>query len=218
MKKFIGLCLFLLSFAPLGAFADYLEGIEYVRLAQPQPVETGRKIEVKEVFWYSCPHCYHLEPVLNKWLKTKPANAAFVRMPAILNPNWETQGRAFYAFQSLGVLSKVHEAFFNAIHRDHQMLNDEASIADFAAKHGVDRRKFVDAYHSFLVDAQVRNAQQLAERYGVDSVPTFIIDGKFRTNASMAAQDNPSDPAGALMKVVNYLIKKAASERGRTAR
>lgn len=213
MKKIAGLLLLFISFAPVSAFAQYLEGVEYVRLAHPQPVETGRKIEVKEVFWYGCPHCYHLEPILLKWLKTKPADAAFVRMPGILSPAWEPQGRAFYTFQALGVLDKLHEAFFNAIHRDHQMLNDEASIAAFAAQHGVDKQKFMEAYHSFLVDAEVRNAQQLGQRYGIDSVPTFIIDGKYRTNASMASTQDPAHPAHDLMKVVDYLIKKAASER-----
>lgn len=195
----------LLAAAP--ARAEFLEGVEYVMVTPAQPVTTGNKIEVREVFMYGCPHCFNLEPILNRWLKTKPANSEFVRMPAIFRPTLEPHARAFYAFQALGVLDKLHGAFFRALHVDRQPLSDEASIAQFVAAHGIKPEDFRRAYHSFGVDAQVKEAMRLAPAYGVDSVPTFIIDGKYRTNATMA-QGSES-----LMRVTEFLIKKSAAER-----
>ena len=207
MKKLTYALLLYFSLMPGAGRADYTEGIEYVRLPQSQPVETGNKIEVREFFWYGCPHCYALEPAINKWLKTKPANAQFVRMPAILSPSWEPHARTFYAFEALGVTDKLHSAFFNAIHVRGQALNNESSIAEFVAKHGVDKEKFLKAYNSFSVNAFVKNAVQMAQRDGIEGVPTLILDGKFRTGSSMVGGHD------ALMHLVDYLIKKSAAER-----
>jgi len=207
MKKLTYALLLYFSLMPGAGRADYTEGVEYVRLPQSQPVETGNKIEVREIFWYGCPHCYTLEPAINKWLKTKPADAQFVRMPAILGPSWEPHARAFYAFEALGVTDKLHSAFFNALHAQGQALNNESSIAEFVAKHGVDKEKFLKAYNSFSVNAFVKNAVQMALRYGIESVPTLIVDGKFKTGSATVRGNDP------LMQLVDYLVKKSAAER-----
>jgi thiol:disulfide interchange protein DsbA len=207
MKKALYSLLFLLCLVPAVQAANYLEGIEYDRLPTAQPVDTGNRIEVREVFWYGCPHCYTLEPHIQRWLKTKPANAEFVRMPGILRDSWEPQGRAYYTFEALGVLDKLHTPFFKAIHEGQQNLNDEASVANFVAQHGVDQNAFRKAYRSFSVDAAVKNAIRLGERYGLDSVPSIIVDGKYRTSAAKAGSYE------ALMDIVNFLVQKAAAER-----
>lgn len=210
-KLIIALALVLSAFAP--ARAEFLEGVEYVLVTPAQPVVTDRKIEVREVFMYSCPHCFNLEPTLNRWLKTKPANSEFVRMPAVFRPTLEPHARAYYAFVALGALDKLHGEFFRALHVDKQPLNDEASIAQFAEAHGIKADEFRRAYHSFGVDGQIKEAMRLAPAYGVDSVPTIIVDGKYRTNATMAQGSEN------LMRVVEFLIKKSAAERkrGKTA-
>ena len=98
--------LFSLMLVPLTGWAEYTEGVEYVEVS-PQPVDTGAKIEVREFFWYSCPHCYHLEPVLNRWRKTLSPKVEFVRTPAIFRDTWAVQARAYFAFQALGVTHKL---------------------------------------------------------------------------------------------------------------
>lgn len=196
-----------LTMFTVAAQAQYLEGVEYAVIATPQAVTTGNKVEVREVFMYACPHCFNLEPTLQKWLKTKPANAEFVRMPAVFRPTLEPHARAYYAFSALGALDKLHVPFFEAIHVHRRAVNDEASITKFVSEHGVAAEDFRRAYHSFGVDADVKQAIRLGQSYGVDSVPTLIVDGKYRTNGTMAqGSDN-------LMKVVDFLIKKAAAER-----
>ena len=219
MRTWIYACVLgVLSVLPTLSQAGYLEGIEYARLPEAMPVQTGKKIEVREVFWYGCPHCFHFEPTLQSWLKTKPKNVEFVRMPGVFNDSWEPGARAFYTFEALGLTNKLHEAFFKAIHVENKTLNDEDSITQFAVDHGVDGKIFRNTYHSFGVTTQVKKAMDLGARYGVDSVPTIIVDGKFRTNATMATGASSAntpmlDPNAALMQVVDYLIKKSEAER-----
>jgi len=196
----------LMCFAGLGR-AEYLEGVEYAAIDRPQPVSTGNKIEVREVFMYSCPHCFHFEPTLEKWLKTKPKNVEFLRLPAIFRPTLEPHARTYYALEALRAPAKVHEAIFEAIHVQHRALNDEDALAKFVAEQGVNEQQFRQAFHSFSVDAQIREAQALGTAYGIDSVPSMVVDGKYRTNGSMAGSND------AMLKVVDYLVKKSAQER-----
>lgn len=210
MKVLLGGLLALLLTGAQAA-TKYLEGVEYTRVS-PQPVETGSKIEVREIFWYGCPHCYTLEPTLTKWIKTMPANAGFVRMPAVLNPSWAEHARAYYTFEALGAVDKLHGPMFDAMHKDGRSLNDLDSIAGFSAELGVDAEKFRGAYKSFGVDAKVKAARQLGQRYGLTAVPAIVVDGKYMTNGTLAGGYD------SMMKVVEHLIKKSAEERSSGAK
>ncbi len=179
MKKLL-LLLLILTLSPAILMAEeYSEGIEYTQYKQPFPVSTGDKIEVREVFWYGCPHCYNLEAPLNKWLKEGiPDNAKFVRMPGIFRDNWAVHARAYYAFESLGQTEKLHHALMDVIHVKKQRLATEAQIADFVSTQGVDRKKFIDAYNSFSVDALSRQAKIMTGRYQITGVPSIVVDGR----------------------------------------
>jgi len=207
MKKWLALIAgsFLL-FSPVYA-ADFLEGVEYQRLSHPQPVETGKNIEVREYFWYGCPHCYVLEPHLEKWLKTKPANAHLVRVPGVFNERWAIHARTYYAFEALGLTSKLHRKLFDGIHAQKQPLDDPAMIADFVKDNGGDRKAFLDTYNSFGVQASVGRASRAAQAINLQSVPALVVDGKYITNANIAGGYDKV-PA-----VLNFLVKLAAAER-----
>lgn len=194
--------LFMMQTMP--ALAGYDEGIEYLKITPPVPTENSQKVEVVEVFWYGCPHCYHFEPRLVKWLKHKPANVEFIRIPAVFpnRPLWELHARAYYTAELLGILDKTHEALFDAIHKYHQRLFDEDSLADFYAKYGVDKKLFKETMHSFGVQMKVDRAKELCRRYGIDGVPTIVINGKFKTFASLT-----NGEAG-MLKVTDFLIDK----------
>lgn len=208
MKNWIaGAAAGLLMSAAAGA-ADYESGVHYEELRNPQPVSTGEQIEVVEVFWYGCPYCYALEPHVHRWLESaKPENAEYVPMPAVLSEAWEVHGRAFFAFELLGVVDEMHARFFDAIHAERRRMRSAEEIADFAAENGIDRQAFLDAFSSFAVDSKVRNAQVMAGRYQITGVPTIIVDGRYKATASMAGSNEE------LMRVVNFLIAKAADER-----
>lgn len=206
----IGICLaLLLPLTATVARADtYTEGQQYARIAAPQPTTAPPgKVEVVELFWYGCPHCYAFEPYLKEWLAHKPANAYFVRIPAIFNsPLWRLQATAYYTAEVLGIIDKIHEPLFNAIHRDHLPLNTEDQLADFFAKFGVDKKTFHATFHSFAVQAKVSRAAELTRLYGIDGVPSIVVDGKYRTDGPMTQSYEK------MLDVVNYLVAKAAHD------
>ena len=109
--------LYALLCAPLALYAaNFQEGSHYQRLPTPVPTSVEGKVEVVEIFWYGCPHCFRLEPVVDQWLEHKPDNVEFVRIPAVLGPSWELGARAFYVAESLDILDKIHAPLFDAIH------------------------------------------------------------------------------------------------------
>ena len=161
----------------------------WVALAQAQPTRNPAKVEVIEFFWYGCPHCYDAEPHIAAWVERQPAAVEFVRVPAIFNARWAVLGRAYYAMQQLKLGDKEHRALFDAIHRDHKNLNDEASLADFLAGLGVPREKFVAAFNSFDVNGKVGRANRMTAAYGLEGVPAFIVNGKYRIDGTTAGSE-----------------------------
>ena len=165
-------------------------GADYTELKAAQPVEAKGKVEVLEFFWYRCPHCYSLEPVLEPWTKKLPADVQFRRIPAVLADNWATDARFFYAFEALGVLDKVHKAFFDAIHRDRLNISSEPAVTEWLKKNGIDRAKFDDAYKSFGVQAKVKRAAQLSAAYQLDGVPLLAVQGRYTISAEQGGTQN----------------------------
>ncbi|MEA1889656.1 MAG: thiol:disulfide interchange protein DsbA/DsbL [Pseudomonadota bacterium] len=208
MKKILFLLFTIALYPGLLMAEEYSEGVEYTRYSKPFPVSTGDKIEVREVFWYGCPHCFNLEAPLNKWRKeSMPANAEFVRMPAIFRENWIPHARAYYAFDALDQSEKLHHAIMSVMHVKKKRLMTKDQIADFIATQGVDRKEFLDAYNSFSVDSLSRQAGIMTKRYGITGVPSIIVDGRYLVSTKT--------PGGVKeqFKVVNYLVQKAAEAR-----
>jgi len=205
--------LFIIGFAALclsgtATGQEFIEDVNYVRLNKSLPTETGAQIEVLELFWYHCPHCYTLEPYLNRWLKNPPPYIEYVRLPAILGKSWEMDARVFYTFEALGVTDNLHEAYFDAIHKKQQSFVTEEEVARWAEKHGIERKIFLDIfYNSFYVNSKVETARKLTRAYETDGVPTVIIDGKYRTKVSLAG--GPDE----LIDLINYLADLAQRDR-----
>lgn len=204
MKRLI-LMLGLLLPLPLSA-ASYVENRHYFELALPQPTETGDKVEVREFFWYGCPHCWSLEPELEKWLKRLPANAQFVRTPGV-GGRWLIHARAYYAFEALGAVNKAHKPFFRAMHEQSRPLGTEDALAQFAAENGVDKKQFREAFNSFGVRVKLDRARQINMEAGISSVPMLLVDGRYLTSPTMAGGN------GEMLKVVEFLIRKVARAR-----
>lgn len=189
--------------SPAVIAATFEEGEEYELVTPAQPTTASSdKIEVVEVFWYGCPHCYQFEPFVNRWLKTKPKNVEFIRMPGIFRPAWALHARAYYTAQVLGVFNKVHDAIFEATHELKRPLTSEAALAEFFAEHGVNKEEFSKVFRSFAVDSKVRRATDMSRRYGISGVPALIVNGKYRTSGHMAGSNANA------FKVVDFLIKK----------
>ncbi|GAB4255449.1 MAG: thiol:disulfide interchange protein DsbA/DsbL [Methylomicrobium sp.] len=201
MKKNIILMGFFLVLLSMTSWVR-AEAPGYEVLTTPQPTQNSDKVEVIEFFWYGCPHCYHLEPALNKWLETKPDYVEFIRQPAIFSSLWEKHAKAYFTAEALGVVDKVHADFFDTIQNKRQKLDTEEALLAFFVAHGVSEEQFRAAYHSFPVDFKLRQAKTMAARYGVNGVPALIINGKYRTSGPLAkTQEN-------MIAVMNQLIEK----------
>jgi thiol:disulfide interchange protein DsbA len=174
----------------------------WVELTQPQPTRDPAKVEVIEFFWYGCPHCYDVEPEVAAWLKRQPSSVEFIRVPAIFNQRWAVLARAYYAMQQLKLGEDVHKALFEAIHRDNKNLSDEASLTEFFAAQGVPREKFKEAFNSFDVDGKTGRANQMTRAYGLEGVPTFIVNGKYRVDGTSAGS------TAAMFAALDQLVAK----------
>jgi thiol:disulfide interchange protein DsbA len=173
--------------------------------AQPTSVAPG-KVEVAEVFWYGCPHCYSLEPYIQRWEQSgKPPAAELVRIPASLNPSWQPHARLFYAAKALGVLDRAHTDIFRAIHVERNPLNTEEAMRELLGRYDVSEEAVRDALHSFTVETEVLRADTLTRRYRLTGVPAVVVNGKY-----VSGVDKVGSPE-ALLELVNFLVAKESS-------
>lgn len=168
--------------------SQFKEGSNYTKVvpAQPTGVAPG-KVEVVEVFWYGCGHCFALDPGVESWrTKTKPAYVEFTRVPAMWNEMTRMHARVFYTAEALGKLEELHTPIFREINVKGNGLNTVDKISAFFKEHGVGTDEFQKAFSSFGVENKLQRADFLNRRYRIDSVPTVIVNGKYKTDVGMA--------------------------------
>lgn len=187
--------------------APYQEGEYYIELSKPVATSDASKIEVIEFFWYGCPHCFALEPLVDSWNAKRPADVKFVQLPAVLNPQWEEHARAYYAAKSLGILDKTHQALFDALHVKRMPLFTQQQLAEFYAGYGVSEDDFNKAFKSFPVSAQISRVKTAQRAYQISGVPAFIVNGKYKVSPTMKGG------AAGLFDVIDYLIEKESSAK-----
>jgi protein dithiol oxidoreductase (disulfide-forming) len=198
MKRWLSALVAALAAAPLLALGQP----SYTELNPPQPVESTGKIEVVEFFWYGCIHCYNLEPRLETWLKKLPPDVEFRRVPAVFNPRWGQDAAAFYAFEALGVLDKLHRPFFEAIHQHRLRTDNPQAMAEWLQKQGIDPQKFNDTVKSFGVQSKARRAAQLTAAYKIDGTPAMAVHGRYTVTAS-----------DGMLDTVNQLIDQVRKQK-----
>lgn len=178
------------------------EGKDYTKIATPQPVQVAGKVEVLEFFWYGCPHCNRIEPAVQAWKKTIPADVNFIRAHAFWGKPMDEHQKIFY---TLGVLKKndaMDDKVFSAIHNDGMGLAKPELISEFMVKNGIEKAAWDSAYSSFAVNTEVAKANALFKAYGLTGVPNFIVNGKYAVGGETART----------LQVVNKLIEQ---ERGK---
>ena len=194
-----------LGLAPLAGFAQAQPalGIDYSELRPAQPVEAADKIEVIEFFWYGCPHCYSLQPLMEKWVPRLPADVNFRRVPAVFNDNWARDAAIYYTFEALGLVERLHRPLFDAIHRERLNTRDAAARNEWLAKNGVDVKKFEDALKSFGVQSKVRRAAQMSASYRIEGTPAMAVHGRYTVSAEQGRTQN------GMLSTADYLIAVA---------
>jgi thiol:disulfide interchange protein DsbA len=183
--------------------ADLVEGVQYKALkpAVPTSVAPG-KVEVVEVFWYACGHCYLLEPKLEAWEKKgKAPYVEVTRMPAVWNEMLKTHARLFYTIEILGK-PELHAEAFREINVCGDRLDTPAKIEAFFTARGVSKADFQKAFSGFAVESKLARAADLNKRYRITSTPTVVVNGKYVTDAGMAGGEDK------LFQVINALAER----------
>lgn len=207
MRHYLFNLLFVLALLPMAAChaetdEPYKAGVNYEILPEPVATADPAKIEVVEVFWYGCSHCFTFEPKLSPWVAALPEDVNFVRVPAIWHPVMSLHARAYYTARALTVLDKLHEPLFEAMNLKKQKLNSQDEIADLFEANGVDRERFLKVFNSKGIEMAVDLAASKQPRYRTQGTPEIVVNGKYR----VSSRENGSQEG--MLKVVAYLIKK----------
>jgi thiol:disulfide interchange protein DsbA len=206
-------CLALIAVAGIAAPAPAQEirarqNVEY-RLIETQKPESGGRIEVIDFFWYGCPYCNELQPALEDWIKRKPGDVALRRIPVILRDTWAPHARIYYTLELLGEVERLHLKVYHSYHVEELHMSKPEVIEQWAVKNGIERTKWLDAYHSPEVDAKIARAQRLTRAYDVHGTPSLVVDGRYLTSSSM------TPAVSGVIPVVEDLIHLARQSRGK---
>jgi thiol:disulfide interchange protein DsbA len=175
---------------------SWQEGVNYTRLvpAQPTAVPAGQ-VEVLEFFWYACPHCYQFDPLVESWKRTKPSYVSFSRVHVLWSEGHRSLARLFYTLESMGKLDQLHGEIFREIHVNGDALvaadpnnqpETERIQSAFVRRFGISESDFKNAYHSMSVDLALQRADELVQRYRIDGVPRFVVNGKYIADVASA--------------------------------
>ncbi len=181
-------------------------GKDYFLIDTPDTA-SGKMINVTEVFGYSCPHCAHFQPYVDKWKKTLPSDVKFSYLPAAFGGIWEAFARAFYTAEVMGVLQKSHEGIYNAVHVQQRPVTNANDIAALYADYGVDPKVFASTMQSFAINAKVAAAKDQATRWGIDATPTIVVAGKYRVLQTSAGSEEQ------YLHNVDWLVAKERADR-----
>ena len=187
--------------------ADPVEGQDYTHIDPPVATHSGDRIEVVEVFGYSCSHCAHFAPSMAKWKQAQPDDVKVEYLPAAFGGVWETYARVYYTADTMGVAEATHEALFKALHEERRPITNIEDIADFYAEHGVNKAQFLSTLDSFPVNAKLADARTRATAYGVSGTPSMVVDGKYLI---MAGKEGGFDR---MLEITQFLINQERAAR-----
>lgn len=208
------LALFASAFLSLSSLAAkpqstpvYREGVHYHVLAEPVAGQDAGKIEVTEVFWYGCSHCYHFEPRVVQWSKNTPEDVTFVQIPAMWNGLMEAHARAFFVAKQLGIKDEVHQAVYNALNLDRKRLDSAEAVADLFVEFGADRDEVIRLFNSVDATTYLKQVDARARAYRITGTPQLVVHGRYRVEASQRV------PQDEMFKVVDFLVEKVRAEK-----
>lgn len=185
------------------------QNLEY-RLIAPQPVESGDRIEVIDFFWYGCPYCNELQPALESWIRRKPADVALRRIPAILRDSWAPHARIYYTLEQLGEVERLHLKVYESYHVGLLHMSKPDVLVEWAVNNGIDRKRWLDAYGSAEVEAEVVRAKMLSQAYSVAVTPTLVVDGRYLTSGRHVPGSDVRD----IVPILEDVIRLARQRRG----
>ena len=199
MKFLKALPLILLFLTNTGFSSDATQ--KYIQISNQKQTESD-KIVIYEFFWYGCPHCYNLEPTMDRIESNLEKDTILVKVPVALRDTWESHAKAYYALQQMKLDDNLHKKIFTEIHINSNRLYTKEKLTQFIEDEGYNSKRFSEIFDSFGTDLRVKKASRLANQYQITSVPTLIINGKYKTSGSLVSSYEE------LYDVVQLLINK----------
>tara|TARA_B100000029_G_scaffold516022_1_gene626202 strand:+ start:3510 stop:4133 length:624 start_codon:yes stop_codon:yes gene_type:complete len=179
--------------------AQFQQGRDYERIPNPLPIKQDNKVEVIEVFWYGCGHCYSFDPVVNKWADKLGKEVTFKKLPVVWGPVHELHAKLYYTIEALGIGDTAHAAVFTSIHRERNFLSNNKAIVQFLVKLGIEESEINKTMNSFSVKQKVKRANELSKRLAIRSVPMMFVDGLYRVQVK-GSQNT-------MLDTVDYLVE-----------
>ena len=196
---FIILFVSLMSFSTASYASDSSQ--KYIQISNQKQTESD-KIIIYEFFWYGCPHCYNIEPTIDKIEANLKKDTILIKVPVALRDTWEIHAKAYYALQQMNLDDNLHEKIFTEIHINSNRLDTKEKLEQFIRDNGYNSKRFVEIFDSFGTDLRVKKGMRLANQYQITSVPTLIINGKYKTSGSLVSSYEE------LYDVVQLLVNK----------
>jgi thiol:disulfide interchange protein DsbA len=209
MKKLLLAFLVVIANTGISIAVEPKPGINFKATNETIETNSGNKIEVVELFWYGCIHCYTIDPYLDKWADKLPKDVMFKRIPAIPRKNWAPGAKAYYALETLDLDHKLHERLFKAIHKE-KTLNpvDQKGLVKWIAANGkLDVTEVNSAFNSFSMNAKLSRSAKMFKAAGATGVPSIIIDGRYLTSSTMAGGEQNT------IDIMNYIINNIRKEK-----
>ena len=177
------------------------------REIKPQPVVDASRIEVIDFFFYACPYCNELRPALESWRKAQGGDIVFRRVPAIRRYIWVPLARTYYTLEALDEVERLHDEVYKSYHNEKLHMSKPDVMADWAAKHGIDRQRWLEIYQSAETTRKVEEARKLTAAYDIQGTPSIVVDGRYLTSSEM------TDDISLIIPVVQSLVELARSRR-----
>lgn len=186
----------------------YKLGVDYFEINPPYLTEDGSHVVVYEFFGYTCPHCFHFEPFLNKWLDQKPDHVILKRVALNFQPAWSIYQQAFLTAQTMGILDQTHSGLFKALHEEHKRFRTiEELAAWYQEQIGVDKEAFLSTAESFILDSAQRKADSMGFKMQITGTPSLVVNGKYKVSSKIRDRDE-------IFNVLKFLIEKETATMG----
>ena len=199
IKRFI-----IFSFLLL-AIQSYAHAQKYVQISTEKQ-QDSKDIIIYEFFWYGCPHCFNLEPTMDRIEADLKKDTKILKVPVALRESWVAHAKLYYALEQMDKIDDMHNLIFEEIHIENNRLVTEEQIVSFLGQHGIDTSEFLEKFNSFGTEARIKKSSNLARKYQINSVPTIIVNGRYLTSGSYVSSYDE------LYSVVNLLVERERND------
>ncbi len=213
------LAVLMLAGASFAAHAtDFVEGKHYTQVAN----KASDSPKVTEYFSFYCPHCYNMSNKYLNFIKAKidPSIKFDDAHVDFMNSSIGTEVmRSLAVMKTLGVEKELLPKMFAAIQGDNAgahdhshphptTINNRDDIKQVFASAGIDAAKYDEVADSSATTDTINRWRQEQNSYQVESIPTFIVNDKYRIN-----MDEIRSVAD-LTELIDYLATKKAEKSG----